>query len=253
MSKSIIYLDGQYVAVQPELLEVFTPGRIQWQGVFETIRCCDGQIEFLTEHVNRMLTGLKVLKIKHNYTAAKLKQIARQVLRRNPSIQLGRLRLMVFQISTTLHCTAMVMPYTPPSALKVKLIQTDRQTTSKWADVKSLRYGMFADAYRKARAAGCDEALLINRQGHIFEASRANVFIISNGRLITPPLSSGCLNGIIRQQVLLAAKELNVPVQEQGITPAMLKNADRIFLTNSLNGLVPASLPNRKMGGILSL
>ena len=91
----------------------------------------------------------------------------------------------------------------------------------------------------KPRAQGFDEALLLNRSGNIFEASRANIFWIKDRVLYTPPLSSGCLNGITRQQVIKQAGDLKIPVKERNLTPEILKKADAAFLTNSLIGIKP--------------
>ena len=75
--------------------------------------------------------------------------------------------------------------------------------------------------------------------GHIFEASRANIFWIKDKVLYTPPLSSGCLNGITRQQVIKQARKLRIPVKEKNLTPEILKKSDAAFLTNSLIGIKP--------------
>ena len=240
----IVYLDGHYVRVNAAVLDFFTPGIFPAEGVFETMRCVDGKIEFLDEHLQRLLAGLKVLRIRHAYNVPALKRVCQQLVRRNSSIQLGRLRVMVFQAGANVHCLAMAVAYQPPSlrqyrqGLKVKLVRTSRPATARFADVKSLDYRLFAEAYSKAKAAGYDEALLLNRDGHVFEASRANVFIVLNGQIFTPPLSSGCLNGIIRQQIIKIARSLKTPVRERNITLAMLKKADKVFLTNSLAGLI---------------
>ena len=85
---------------------------------------------------------------------------------------------------------------------RVCLIKTNRTANDRLADVKSLDYELFAEAFVKPKSQGFDEALLLNRRGHIFEASRANIFWVKDKVLYTPPLSSGCLNGITRQQVI---------------------------------------------------
>ena len=117
------------------------------------------------------------------------------------------------------------------------MVKTDRVANDNLANVKSLDYELFADAYARAQAKGFDEALLLNRRGHIFESSRANIFWIKDKVLYTPPLSSGCLNGIIRHQVIKQAVSLKTSVKEMDLTPAILENSDAAFLTNSLIGI----------------
>ena len=120
------------------------------------------------------------------------------------------------------------------------MVKTNRLNNRRCADVKSLDYGVFAKAYQNAKAKGFDEAILLNCQGHVMESSRGNVFIVKDGQCLTPPLSSGCLNGIMRQRIIANAKNLGKPIIEKSITPAMLKSADQVFLTNSLVGIIPA-------------
>ncbi len=248
MPKLIFYLDGKYAKADLKLLNSFTPGHHHWHGVFETMRVCGGTAESVDAHLSRLLKGLKVLKVKHAYTSNYLKRIIRGVISKNPAINLGRLRLMIFTEDNDVHCTAMVLPYAPPSAkqyqvgLKLTVIKTKRKPSSKYADVKSLDYSIFADAHKHAQASGFDDAVLLNTKGHVFESTRANVFIAHEGNLITPPLSSGCLNGIVRQEVIKRAKLLKISVYEQAITLKMLQRAEHIYLTNSLLGIIPASL-----------
>jgi len=247
MRKYIFYLDGQYLKAEQGLLDVFTPGRIRWHGAFETMCALDGKVEWLEEHLQRLLRGLKALRVRHHYTLPALKRIVRRVARRNPSIKLGRLRAMVFEAGHTVHCAVMMLDYQPLSSeqyragLKVSIIKTKRPATARWADVKSLDYGLFASAYDKARSSGYDEALLVNAKGHVFEASRANIFILSGGTLITPPLTSGCLDGIVRRQVMAFARRFGIPVLEKDLTVPVVRSAQGIFLTNSMVGMVPVA------------
>ena len=244
MAKYIFYLDGQYLSADQKLLYAFTPGRGKWHGVFETMRAARGQAEYLDEHLSRLRQGLKVLKIRHDYTMDGLKRIVRQVIKQNPSIKLGRLRVMVFTEGKTVHCAVMILKYDPPSSqqyregLRISVVKTNRPATARWADVKSLDYELFADAYERAKTAGYDDALLVNSKGHVFETTRANIFIRWGGKLLTPPLTSGCLNGIVRRRVIAAARRLNIPMLEKNLSVAMVKNAQEVYATNSMMGVI---------------
>src|SRR3989338_787838 len=117
----IFFLDGKYLPADKRVLDAFPPGRMKGCGVFETIRAVHGKVELLDEHVQRLLRGLKALKIHHRYTSAGVKSIVRQVVRRNSSIILGRVRMMVFVQGRHVHCTAMVLPYRLPSAKQYRV------------------------------------------------------------------------------------------------------------------------------------
>ena len=245
MRKFEIYLDGAFFKTDEDILDILKPGNLNAKGVFETIRIAGCGIEYFDEHLERLMKGLKTLKIKHSYTPSKLKAIVHHVVGQNALIKIGRLRIMVFQENTGTHCFVMALPYHMPrqQTLSSKFIKTDRLANSLNADVKSLDYGLFAGALKEAQTEGCDDVLLLNRKGHVFESSRANVFIILKNEIITPPLASGCLNGIIRQKFLKYAKASDLCVREINITPLMVQNAQAIFLTNSLMGIMKTHFP----------
>lgn len=245
MPDPLIYIDGQYVPAKPGVIDIFTPGRCLYKGVFETIRCIGGEPEFFNAHLERLFKGLKALKISHTCSKSGIKRIVAQVLRRNPGIKCARLRILVFKEGKAVHVVVMALKYTPPNnavyrqGYMVTTYKTNRTPTAATAWIKSLDYSLFAKAYQRAVQQGFDEALLVNTKGFVFEACRANVIAIMGERIITPPLSSGCLNGIIRQEVLRMARSQGIKISEENLTLAQLKKADAVFLTNSLIGLVP--------------
>ncbi len=247
MSLITFYLDGKYIKVPRASIESFTPGVFKATGVFETLRADRGAIYFLDEHVMRMKKGLRQLTIKNPLVVNKWHAIIVKLLKID-QYQHARIRLMVWQEGKTVHHAVIVLPYKlltrqqQEQGLKVCLIQTDRPASRTYADVKSLDYQLFADSYQQAVKQGYDDALLINRKGYIFESTRANIFVLIKDQLITPPLSSGCLNGITRMQMMAMGSSIQIPTKEQQITPQMLKKAKAIYLTNSLMGLIPVNL-----------
>jgi len=236
----IILFDGQYLKVNTQIIDAFTPGTFQAKGVFETMLGSKGTVLDTDVHLKRLRAGLKILGVK---TPSINPSVLKEVLRRNHCLR-GRVRLMVWQAGKQTHVMVVALPYKIPNKeiYRVCLVRTYRSADNRRANVKSLDYGLFAQAHAKAQAKGFDEALLLNRKGHIFEASRANIFWINGKVLYTPPLSSGCLNGITRQQVIRQVGNLRISVKERNLTPEILKKADAAFLTNSLIGIKPISL-----------
>lgn len=232
-----IYLDGQYLKISDQIAEAFTPGVFKAKGVFETMLGLDGVVLDTALHLKRLHAGLKILSVKMPSIDP---SVLKEVLLHN-HLPCGRVRLMVWQAGKQAHVMVSASPYKIPTkkTYRVCLIKTNRAANKRWADVKSLDYSLFAEAFTKARSQGFDEALLLNRSGHIFEASRANIFWFKDKVLHTPPLSSGCLNGVTRQQVIKQAVSLKIPVKEKNLTPETLKKADAAFLTNSLIGIKP--------------
>jgi len=246
-----IYFNGQFLKVNTQIIDAFTPGAFQAKGVFETMLGIDGVVMDTVLHLGRLREGLKVLDIK---APAINPAVLKEVLRSN-QLSLGRVRLMVWQATAKagqappmagqagkqIHVLISALPYKVPSKaiFRVCLIKTSRVANDSLSNVKSLDYELFAKSHAQAQEHGFDEALLLNRRGHIFEASRANIFWIKDRILYTPPLSSGCLNGITRQQVIKQAMALKTSIKEKDLTPVILKGADAAFLTNSLLGIKP--------------
>jgi branched-subunit amino acid aminotransferase/4-amino-4-deoxychorismate lyase len=232
-----IFLDGQFLKVNTQIIEAFTPGLFKAKGVFETMLGLDGTVMDMALHLKRLRAGLNFLGIKPPSINP---SVLKKVLQGN-HLSSGRVRLMVWQAGKQTHVMMAALPYkvSNKNVYRVCLIKTGRAVNDRLANVKSLDYELFAKAYSQAQRQGFDEALLLNCRGHIFEASRANIFWTKDKILYTPPLTSGCLNGITRQQVLKHAKNLRIPVKEINLTPRILRDADAAFLTNSLIGLKP--------------
>jgi branched-subunit amino acid aminotransferase/4-amino-4-deoxychorismate lyase len=109
-------------------------------------------------------------------------------------------------------------------------------------------------ASEEARAARADEALLISPEGWVLEGAASNVFIIRDGRVQTPPLSLGILPGISRSLALRLSERLGLEPEERPFTTADLARADEIFVTNSVQEVVPLAflegraVPGRALG-----
>ena len=82
-----------------------------------------------------------------------------------------------------------------------------------------------------------DECFILNETGNIIESISSNVFAVKNGTLYTPPLSEGCIAGVMRKQIIHLATENKILTFESPLTTYTLMNADEIFLTNSVQGV----------------
>jgi branched-chain amino acid aminotransferase len=115
--------------------------------------------------------------------------------------------------------------------------------------IKSLNYLNNVLAKLEARQRGADEALMLNAQGMIAETSVANVFVVRDGVLLTPPAVDGALEGVTRATVMELATTLGIPVREQTLSRFDFFAADEAFLTGSGAGIVPIrSLDARSIG-----
>jgi branched-chain amino acid aminotransferase len=108
-------------------------------------------------------------------------------------------------------------------------------------------YANSALARVEAIRAGFDEAIMLNTDGKVIEASAENIFIVKDGLLVTPPITSGALNGITRDTVLTIARENNIPHVIRDITRDELYIADEVFLTGTAAGIKPVSEIDNRM------
>jgi branched-chain amino acid aminotransferase len=92
-----------------------------------------------------------------------------------------------------------------------------------------------------------DNCLLLNDTKNVIEALQGNLFMLKGNRLITPPVSEGCLNGVMRKQILSLAKTIeNIEVVEEAISPFELQKADELFITNVIKGIQPITKYRKK-------
>lgn len=98
---------------------------------------------------------------------------------------------------------------------------------------------------------GYDNCLLINDEKNVIEALNGNLFMLMGNKLVTPPISEGCLNGVMRKQILALAKKIEtIEVEEAPISPFDLQKADELFITNVVRGIQPITKYRKKEYGM---
>ena len=106
-------------------------------------------------------------------------------------------------------------------------------------EIKSLNYLNSVLAKLEAVDAGADDALMLDRNGFVSEATTMNLFIVKKGEIFTPPSTAGILPGVTRKRIIRLARELDYRMVEKGLTPFDVTNADEAFLTGTLSEVVP--------------
>jgi branched-chain amino acid aminotransferase len=140
----------------------------------------------------------------------------------------------------------LVEPVLPPpreayvKGIAVALIHTRRAVDgTAAAGAKVSNYLANLLAVREAKARGAQEALIVDARGRVVEGASSNVFVVSGGRLVTPPEEAGILAGITRAHILSAARALSIPVDEREILPEDIARAEEVFITSSIRELLP--------------
>ena len=250
-SKQIVFLNGEMIAANSSLLSRLTPCLMEWKGAFETMRVCNGKILLVNEHMNRLLRGLKILGVKCIYSKKNMISCMRRTLDAN-GLKDARLRLIIRKYNRKIDISVVASAYHPFSIRKYKngfraVLAKDRYKGKlPLSNVKAIDYGFYCKAYLQASRQGCDEAIILNRQGYVVEGSHTNIFLVQNKSLITPSLKCGCLNGIIRKVVIGLAKEKGIKCKATFIRLENFMEAEEAFLTNSLIGIMPVTCVNNQ-------
>jgi len=116
-------------------------------------------------------------------------------------------------------------------------------------EIKSLNYLNSILAKIEANNAGTDEAIYLDKNGFVCEGTGENVFMVKEGKIVTPPISTGALAGITRERVMKLAEDLGYTVVERNITPNELFNADEVFFTGTAAEVVAVREINRRIIG----
>ncbi len=243
----MIYLNGKLFPDDKACISPSDRGLLLGDGIFETMRVYKGNIFRLDAHLERFLAGAEFLDIPLPDVGESLSQSLARTLEANAlagsdaSLRLTLTRgsgprglVPSPQAKPTLLITASplsVTAYPPATAIISSICRNEH---SPLANLKTLNFLDNVLARQEAVKAGADEALLLNTAGNLAEASAANLFVVFDGILHTPPLSDGPLPGITRAVVLELAEGLDIPAVETSLKPEQLFAAEEAFLTNSL-------------------
>ena len=221
-------------------------GLLLGDGLFETILFKDGAAVLWAAHLDRMARGCAVLGLPTPGAAAVAREAAAAVEALGApraAVRItwtagpggrGLVRPEPLQPRLIVTAAATPLPTTPASVI---VSDIRRNAGSPASRLKTLSYLDNVLARRQALAVGADEALMLNGEGRLACASAANLFWIGQGRLFTPALHCGVLDGVMRRQVIEASAAMGVVVEEVAAGAAALMGAEAAFLTNSLIGV----------------
>ena len=243
------------VITEEELqLSVSNRSFLYGDGVFETLKVLNNQILFFEDHYFRLLASMRIIRmqIPMSFTLEYLEEQILTLVRQQGFQDSARVRLTVFRndggyytptdnkVSFVIHASALsVKSYTASETpFEVDLYKDFIVPKQLLSTLKTNNKLIQITASIFAQENELDTCLLINDDKNVIEAAYGNLFMLLNGQLITPPISEGCLNGIMRKQILKLAKELDgIEVLEQPISPFDLQKADELFITNVIVGI----------------
>jgi branched-chain amino acid aminotransferase len=233
------FLDGP-LAVSPA-----DRGLTNGLGLFETVLALDGKPVALDLHLARMAAG--AARLRWSFEEKGIQAAITGLLERCGLVsQRARVRIAMTAGAGDLRDMARgadaltwivaAASLSPPESVTLATSAFPRNERSPLAGLKCASYAENLLALDEARRAGADEPLFFNTRGELCETATANVFLVKNGEIFTPPLSSGCLPGTMRQRVMQQVK-----VKEAVLTEAEVASADEVFLTSAIRGVTSVS------------
>lgn len=248
-----ILFNDQFFESDAPLLQAQNRGFKFGDGLFESMRMCNGKLKFPELHTDRLHAGMKALKM-DGYTLLDdyfLKQKAAELTKKNKIHGNARLRLTVYRSGEGLYTPqsnkvgylleASALPNSEyelnAKGLIVDVYDEIPKPINKLSNCKTTNALLYVMAGLYQKQHRLDEALLLNQNGFLCESTSSNVFVVYQGQIYTPALSEGCVAGVMRNVVMQLAKQYQLPLIEAQINPQILNEAEEVFVTNAVSGI----------------
>ncbi|MEY2566303.1 MAG: branched-chain amino acid aminotransferase [Actinomycetota bacterium] len=265
-----IWMDGKLVDWDDANVHILTHTLHYGSGVFEGIRCYatsqGGAVFRLTDHIMRLFDSAKIFMIDVPYTVEQIVEGVKETVRANdidecyirPLVYLGYGEMGLNPLPCPVNVSIAVWPWGTylgdegiKHGVRVKISSWQRHDPNAIPPAAK-GTGMYINssmAKVEALKAGYDEAILLSPQGYVSECTGENIFIVKHGRIITPPVTAGALEGITQSSVLAIARDMGIDVQVGNILRSDLYLADESFLTGTAAEVVPIrSIDDREIG-----
>jgi branched-chain amino acid aminotransferase len=240
--KTVTTINGRRVPFNKARISVFDNSLLYAEGLFETFLAIDDRVIFLREHLDRLFRGSKVIGLKIPVNRTTLAQWMQRTVRDHPA-RIKKLRLTITSGEAARWVgiqgePKVILSASPheiqkrPFNLHVSDLRVDQESV--FRRIKTISYAIHAAALRKAKAKGADDALMLNEKNRVAEVTSANIFWAKNGKVFTPPVSEGCLEGVTRQIMIDQASKLGLRIREKTETLKGLGRADECFISSSL-------------------
>lgn len=260
-----VYINGKFFAKEDAKVSVYDHGLLYGDGIFEGIRCYSGKVFRMEEHLERLYQSARAIMLEIPITPEKLAADVYETLKRNNFVDAyirlvvtrgaGSLGLDPFKTSDpqVIIITDKIALYPAEyyeKGLELITASTIRNHPAALSPrIKSLNYLNNIMAKMEGLQAGCVEALMLNHKGEIAECTGDNIFLVRDGRLLTPPIDAGILEGITRNAVIELAAQMGIACDQIPLTRHDVFIADECFLTGTAAEVIPVvKLDKRPIG-----
>jgi branched-chain amino acid aminotransferase len=248
--------------VKPAEKTRWSPGQaglICGWGLFTTVRIVRGEAFAYERHWRRLEKDAALTRLPMTYTGARVRVQLQELIRTN-KVKDGCARIYLVRNTVgswrsdekmpevDLVITTADLPHYP-EMVRLALREHGRHAASPLAGVKTISWLDSVWAAEEAKREGYDEVVLLNERGEVSECTAANIFVVRNDKVVTPPLSSGCLEGVTRGVLMEIAAEAGTTVVEQTLRPDDLYAAEEVFITSTNRNVIGVKeIAGRVMG-----
>jgi branched-chain amino acid aminotransferase len=248
-----IHFNGEIINADEKVVGARNRGLRYGDGVFETILVINGKMRLESYHFDRLFHGLKTLQfdLPAFFTPAYLSASILALCRRNYMEPLARIRLNVFRgngsifvIEDNNPCVIIESDLMPDDyagfnekGTVIDIYKEVKKSCDILSNLKSNNFLAYTMAARHAKSNQLDDCLLLNSYDRICDSTVANIFWVKNNQVFTPPLSEGCVAGVMRRYLIEKIQSSGYAMEEMICPKQKLLEADEIFLTNALFGI----------------
>jgi len=243
-----IFHNDSLVAIEKVRLSPGQAGLICGWGLFTTIRISRGEAFAYERHWRRLEKDAALIRMPMPHTAAKVRVHLHEVIRANNVTEgCARIYLIYNQVGfwrsdepqpqvDLIIYSAPLPEYREPVRLAIRA--HGRHAASALAGVKTISWLPNVWAVAEAQKEGYDEVVLLNERGEVAECTAANIFVVKGEKVLTPPLASGCLEGVTRGILMEIAPEAGISVIEQTLKPEDFASANEVFVTSTNRNII---------------
>jgi len=243
-----VFHNGHIVPIKEVRLSPGQAGLLNGWGLFTTLRIFQGEPFAFERHWRRLEKDAARIRLPFLFDSSQVRAWLRELIQRN-EVRAGAARIYAiynkigfwqsqedFPDVDLLLYTAGMPPHREPVRLTIGA--HGRHAASPLAGVKVTSWLPNVWSLQGAQQRGFDEVILLNERGEVAECTAANIFCVRDGRVQTPPLSSGCLEGVTRSVLLEIAPQVGVPVEEAVLRPEDLLAAEEVFVSSTNRNLI---------------
>lgn len=257
--------NGKLFKPDTKLITADNRGLRYGDGLFETIKVFNNTIHLASYHFERLFDGIRLLEFEKPafLTEQFLSDQILSLCTLNNHQSMARVRLMIFRGEGGLFDPENSIPnyiiqtwpleetntHFNPAGLNINVYYASRKCIDDFSHLKSNNYLPYLMAAKHARKHHLDDCVILNSNGNVCESAIANIFIVKNSQVLTPPISEGCVAGVMRRHLLNRIAGMGISLQEKPLSVADLTNSNEIFLSNAVQGIRWVKQFNNRMYG----